>query len=131
MGENFRRKTRFVSDGPNKKTSTSVMYSRVVSRDSTRIYTTIADLNGLEVIAADVENAFLTDPLRDKVCSRVGPELSIREVKVLIIKQALYGIKSYGSAFCAFLAVKLYDIGFKSRIADPDVWIRTPTNPIG
>ena len=125
MGENFRRKAIFVADVHNTKTPNYVTYSMVVSRYSVRICLNIASLNGLEVLAADVENAFLTAPCREKLWTRAGPEFGIIEGKVLIIKQALYGIKYYGAAFCAFLAGKLGDIGFKSSISDPYVCMIT------
>ena len=38
--------------------------------------------------------------------------------------QALYGLKSAGSAWRAALAEALVQLGFKSTRADPDVWIR-------
>ena len=42
----------------------SVTYSTVVSRESVRKFLTIAALNDLEVLAANVKNAFLTAPCR-------------------------------------------------------------------
>ena len=41
----------------------------------------------------------------------------------MIIRKALYGLKSCGAAFRAHLAETLHDIGFKATKADPDVWI--------
>ena len=41
----------------------------------------------------------------------------------MIIRKALYGLKSSGVAFWAHLAETLHDIGFKPMKADPDVWI--------
>ena len=61
-------------------------------------------LYDLEVLAADVDNVFLTTPCRDKVWKRAGPEFVIREGKVLIFKQALYVIKYYGATFYALLS---------------------------
>ena len=131
LAENFRRKARYVADGHKTETPTSVTYSTVVSRDSVRICLTIAALNDLEVLAADVENAYLTAPCREKVWLRGGPEFGHRQGKILVIKKALYGLKSSGAAFRAFLAEKLDNIGFKSSIADPDVWLRAATKPTG
>ena len=102
-----------------------------VLRESVRICLTIPALNDLEVLAADVNTSFLTSPCWDKLWIRAGNEFGIREVKVLIIKRALYGIKSSGAAFRALLAEKLDDIGFKRSIAEPDVWMRSATKPIG
>ena len=50
---------------------------------------------------------------------------------VLIIRRTLYGLKSSGAAFRKHLAQRLNDIGFKSLITDPDVWMRPATNPDG
>ena len=43
---------------------------------------------------------------------------------MFIVMKALYGLKSSGAAFRAHLAERLNEIGFKSSIADPDVWMR-------
>ena len=51
MGENFRRKARFVTGGHTTETPMSLTYSSVVSRDSVRIISLIAALNGLQVMA--------------------------------------------------------------------------------
>ena len=42
----------------------------------------------------------------------------------MLVVQALYGLKSSGAAFRALLAEALYDLGYKSSVADPDVWLR-------
>ena len=44
--------------------------------------------------------------------------------EVLIIENALYGLKSSGVAFRAFLAETLDAMRLSSTEADPDVWIR-------
>ena len=67
MGENLRRKAIFVADVHQTKIPTSVTYIMVVSRYSVRIFLTIAALDYLEVLAADVKNTFLADPCREKL----------------------------------------------------------------
>lgn len=42
----------------------------------------------------------------------------------MIAMRALYGLKSSGAAFRAFLTEHLNDIGFTPTYADPDVWMR-------
>ena len=49
----------------------------------------------------------------------------------MIVKRALYGLKSSGAAWRAMLAQTLMDLGYKSSKADPDVWIRPQTKPYG
>ena len=53
------------------------------------------------------------------------------EGKVFILVRSLYGIKSSGAAFREFLSEQLDDMGFKSSIADPDVWMREATKSNG
>ena len=60
LGENFRRKSRLVAGGHLTDTLSSLTYSSVVSRDSVRIALTVAALNGLNVLACDIQNAYLT-----------------------------------------------------------------------
>ena len=131
LGENFRRKSRLVADGHRTKTPKSVTYSSVVSRDSVRICLLLAALNELDIQAADIENAYLTAPCREKCWTVGGKEFGPDEGKVFKIVRALYGLKSSGAAFREHLAQKLDEIGFKSSVADPDVWMRAATKPDG
>ena len=66
LGEGFRRKAQFVGDGHKTETPSSVTYSSVVSRDSVRIILMLAALNDLDIEGADIENAYLTAPCREK-----------------------------------------------------------------
>ncbi|KAI2496194.1 Reverse transcriptase (RNA-dependent DNA polymerase) [Fragilaria crotonensis] len=56
------------------ETPASVTYASVVSRESVRIALTLAALNDLEVKTADIENAYLTAPVGEKIWCRLGPE---------------------------------------------------------
>ena len=53
---------------------TSLAYSSVVSRDSARISFLLAALNGIDILAADVSNAYLNAPTKEKVYTAAGPE---------------------------------------------------------
>ena len=44
---------------------------------------------------------------------------------------AMYGLKSSKAILRAFLSEGLYDMGFKSTILYPDVWIRSVTKEYG
>jgi hypothetical protein len=93
LGENFRRKARYCADGHKTGAPASVTYSTVVSRDSVRILLTIAALNELDVFGADVQNAFLTAPNKEKVWMIAGPEFGADEGKTFLVVKALYGLK--------------------------------------
>ena len=131
LGENFRRKARLVADGHKTKTPSHVTYSSVVSRDSVRICLLAAALNDLDILSADIENAYLTAPCAEKIWTRGGPEFGSDAGQPFLVISALYGLKSSGAAFRSFLALKLDEIGFKSTLADPDVWIRPAVKPDG
>ena len=64
MGERFHRKARMVAGGHTTEVPATLTYLLVVSRDSVRIALTIAALNGLKVLACDIQNAFLTTKCR-------------------------------------------------------------------
>ena len=50
---------------------------------------------------------------------------------MFIVVRALYGLKSAGASFRSFLAKRLNEIGFKSSVADTDVWMRAAVKPDG
>jgi hypothetical protein len=131
LGENFRRKARYCADGHKTGAPASVTYSTVVSRDSVRILLTVAALNELDVLGADVQNAFLTAPNKEKVWMIAGPEFGADEGKTFIVVRALYGLKSASFSFRSYMAEKLTDLGFQSSLADPDVWLRAATKGDG
>ena len=131
LGENFRRKARYCADGHKTGAPASVTYSTVVSRDSVRILLMIAALNELEVLGADVQNAFLTAPNKEKVWMVAGPEFGADEGKTFLVVRALYGLKSASFSFRSYMAAKLTELGFQSTLADPDVWLRAASKGDG
>ena len=131
MGENFRRKARLVANGNETDTPAALTYSSVVSRESVRIALLLASLNELEILACDIQNAYLTATCREKVYVIAGPEFGSDAGSVMIVRKALYGLKSSGAAFRAHLAETLYELNYTPSRADPDVWIRPATKPNG
>ena len=57
FSKKIRRKARFVADGHKTETPSSIIYSTVVAQDSIRICLTIAALNELDILSADIESA--------------------------------------------------------------------------
>ena len=49
----------------------------------------------------------------------------------MIVVRALYGLKSSGAAFRAFLANTVYDVGYTPFKDDPDIWLRPAVKPDG
>lgn len=131
LGKNFRRKARYCADGHKTEPPAAVTYSTVVSRDLVRIILTLAALNNFKVLGADVQNAFLTAPNLEKVWLEAGPEFGDEVGKKFIVVRALYGLKSASASFQAHMAKKLDELGFKSSVADPNVWLRAAVKPDG
>ena len=113
------RKARFVAGGHLTEPPSSITYSSVVSRDSVRLAFLLAALNGLNIMACDIGNAYLNAPCREKVWFVAGPEFGSRQGTVVKVVRALYGLKSSGASM---FNNSILEMGFKPSIADPDVF---------
>ena len=131
LGENFRRKARYVADGYKTSTPSAVTYSSVTSRDSVRLFLLLAALNDVDIQSADVQNAFISAPVLEKVWLVAGPEFGPEQGTNMIVTRALYGLKSASASFRSFMAKKLDEIGFKSSKGDFDIWMRPAIKPDG
>ena len=112
IGEHFCRKAQLVAGGHITEAPAMLTYSSFVSCDSVQIALTIAALIGLQVMACDIQNAYLTAGCGEKIWTRAGPEFGSEAGTIMLIRKALYGLRSSGAAFRTHLAETLYDIGF-------------------
>jgi hypothetical protein len=119
----FTRKACFVAGGHMADPPVIMTYSSVVSRDSVRIGFLLAALNDLELVAADIGNAYLQATTKEKIYAMAGPEFRELQGRTMIIVRALYGLKYSGAAWHEHFANTLYDMNFKPSYTDPDVWI--------
>ena len=76
----------------------SITYSLVVSHYSLRIEFMIAALNGLDILAADIGNAYPNAPCYGKVYFTAGAEFGNRKYAHEIVVHAMYGLKYNGDA---------------------------------
>jgi hypothetical protein len=128
----FTRKARFVAGGHWTDAPPQLTYSSVVTRDSVRIAFLIAALNELDILSADVGNAYLQAPVREKVHTTAGPEFGQNNIgRTVIVVRAMYGLKSSGAAWHAKLSETLRSMDFKPSYADPDVWYKPATKENG
>ena len=89
------RKARFVADGHLTDPPKESTYSSVVSRDSVRIASTIAALNDLDILAADVQNAYLNASIKEKCWFKAGHEIGLDNLDHPII--IVCGLKGNGA----------------------------------
>jgi hypothetical protein len=127
--EDFCHKARFVAGGHTTDTPHAMIYASIVSRESVRVALTLADLDDLDVKMADIENAYLTAPITEKVWTVLGPEFGDDAGKRALIVRALYGLKSAGAAFRNHLAECVKHLGWNPCRADRDLWMKAETRP--
>ena len=84
----FTRKARFVAGGHTTETPAYMTYSSVVSSESVRIAFTIAALNDLDILMADIGNAYLKADCRDKIWMIAGPKFGVNKRRRVVIVQA-------------------------------------------
>ena len=96
-----------------------------MSLDSVRTAFFLSELNGLDVMAADVGNAYLHGLTKEMIYTvagtEFGPEL---EGRILVVHKALYGLKTSMARWHEALSDKLRLLGFRPSKADPDLWMR-------
>ena len=110
----FTRKARWVLDGHKMPDPILSTFTGVVSRESVRIAFTYAALNGLQVFAADICNAYLQALSSQKDYVMCGPEFGIKNIgKVVLIHRALYGGKSAGQDFRNHLRSCMHHLDFR------------------
>ena len=126
--EDFRCKARLVASSHTTTAPAAVTYASVVSRESVWITLTLAALHGLEVKVGDVENAYITAPVREKIWTILGPEHGAGADKKAIIVRAIYGLKSNGAAFRAHVWECMRSLDYKPCLADPDLWFKAETD---
>jgi hypothetical protein len=91
----------------------------------------VAALNDLDILVCDIEGAYLTATCRERIYVKAGPEFGSEQDSIMIVKMALYGLKSSGAAFRSKLAGVLDGLGYRPSYADPDVWLKAATKPDG
>ena len=121
----FTRKARWVKDGHLTRAPQHSTYAGVVSRESVRIALMYAALNGVDVIAGDIQNAYLQAPSSEKHFVKCGLEFGLENVgKIALIRRALYGGKSSGADFWKHLRSCMSHLQFEPCKADADIWMR-------
>jgi hypothetical protein len=120
----FIRKARLVAGGHLMYPPSCLTYSSAVSIESVRIAFLNAAINGYDVIAADVQKAYVQATSLEKYYAIAGDAFGEDKGKMALIVRALYGLKSLGASWCAHIAHTLSDMRFVPSRGDQDVWMR-------
>jgi hypothetical protein len=70
------------------------IYSRVVTSRGLKLCVFLGELNGLDIKAVDVGNAYLMAFIKEKFYIIAGPEFRDPQRCLLIIVKALYGLRT-------------------------------------
>ena len=90
-----------------------------------RIVLTYTTLHGFDLWAADIMNAFVQAPTTEKYWVDCGPEFGSDNIgKQAVVIRALYGMKSSSRDFRNYLRDYMDHMGYKSCVADLDLWMR-------
>jgi hypothetical protein len=119
--EDFRCTARFVAGGHTTHTPHAMTFASIVSRELVRVALTLVALNDLDVKMVDIENAYLTAPVTEKVWNVLGPEFGDDAGNRALIARALYGLKSAGADFRNYLAECMKNLGWNPCRADRDL----------
>jgi Reverse transcriptase (RNA-dependent DNA polymerase) len=98
-----------VANGNKTEAPPTMTYSSVVSKDSVHIAFLIAVLNNLKLLSCDIQNAYLNADCHEQIYCIAGPEFGLETGLIMIVKKALYGLKTSGAACKAHLAETLYE----------------------
>ena len=96
----FTRRAHLVTDGHKVPDPAVSTYSGVVSRESLRIAFICTALNKLDIMAADIGNAYIQDLTSCKYYTKLGPEFRPDyEGCIAYIVRAAYGLIEAGADF--------------------------------
>ena len=100
------------------------VYSGVVSLHGLCIVAFLSELNGLELCATDVGNAYLEAYTSEKLYIIAGLEFGKLEGHIMVIHKALYGLHTSGLRWHEHFSDCLQDMGFTPSKAEPDIRMR-------
>jgi hypothetical protein len=116
--EDFQSKAHMVAGGHMTGAPMTMTYASMVSCETICITLTIAALNSIEVKAANILNAYISAPIKEKVWCVLVPEFGPDTGKSAIIVP-----------LHAHLADCIRHLGYTSCPADPDLWYKEVKQP--
>jgi hypothetical protein len=123
--QDLRRKARLVAGGHLVDSLDNNVYSSTVKGISVRALHVIAHKRKLKLLCGDVGNAYINAYTKELVYSTCGKEFGPElEGKTIVIKKALYGLKTSSERWWSHFADTLRSLGFRGARYDKDAWYR-------
>ena len=110
--EDIRHKARLVAGEHVIETPATIAYEIIVLRETTRIDLALDDLNDFPVKVADIQNAYSTAPVIEKIWEVLGQEFGEYDGRKAIVVSDLYVLKSAGATVWNHLAYCMHNLGF-------------------
>ena len=121
MKHDGRHKARLAADGNLAEAPLSSVCSSAASLRGIRLVLFLAELNKLESWGTGAGNACLEAKTKEKVCIIADPEFRDLEGHVLLMQNALYGLRTSGLRSHEQLADCLRHAGFFPCKIEPDI----------
>ena len=110
----------------------SMTYASVVSCGSVRLAFLIVELNDLDILSGNTQNAYLNAPTKEKVFLYDGDEWKSDQGEIVIVVRAIYGLNSSALAWRNHLSEILGNrLVFQSSLADTDAYFKEATDKTG
>jgi hypothetical protein len=100
------------------------VYSGGVSLYGFRLVLFLSELNGMELWATDVGNAYLEDVNYEMVFIMAGPEFEELEGHIIVIIKTLYGLRISDARWHDRFADCIMFLGFFPCKSYPNIWMR-------
>ena len=93
-------------------------YAGVVGRETVRIHFLVAALHDPNILAGNVQNAYLNVEIKKKIFFYDGDEWRSNIGRIIVIRTALYGLKSSALMWRNHIYDNIgYELGFKSSLS--------------
>ena len=101
----------------------TITYSMVFSMETASIALALAALNDFIIKVTDIQNAYITAPVTEKIWTNLGLEFGEYSGRKAIIGRVLYGLKIAGAAFQNHLTDCMHSLGFLTCLDNLYLWM--------
>jgi Reverse transcriptase (RNA-dependent DNA polymerase) len=119
-----RHKARLGAGGHMTSVADDSEHSGVISLHDPRLIIFLVELNKLQLWGAYVNSAYIEAHAQEKVIFVASDKFGALNGHALVVKKALYGLRSSGLQWHETFADILRDMGFEQCKAEGDIWMQ-------